>query len=115
VIHLAKGDALRPFNLILEGTKLPNEDGVIRQDIIKKCKAGDRLTLVAEHVATEAVVKVKLEDGTLIGYIPPENAVEIASRLKKGSPVDAEIHKISGKGFFKKTKVCEVKITKYNI
>lgn len=115
MINLAKGEALRSFNVVLEGTKLPNDDGVLRQDIIKKCKSGDKLTLVAAKVATDPVVKVNLEDGTLIGYIPPENAVEIASRLKKGSPVDAEIFKISGKGLFKKTTICEVKITKYSI
>lgn len=115
MINLAKGDALRSFNLTLEGTKLPNDDGVIRQDIIKNCKAGDTLTLVSAPVAADAIIKVNLEDGTLIGYLPPENAVEIASRLKKGSPVDAEIFKISKKGLFKKTIVCEVKITKYNI
>jgi hypothetical protein len=114
MINLAKGDALRPFNVVLEGTKLPNDDGVIRQDIIKKCKAGDKLTLVCGPVVSEDVVKVQLEDGTLIGYIPPENAVEISSRLKKGNRVDAQISKISQKGLFKKTTICQVSITKYS-
>ncbi len=109
---MAKGTALKPFNVILDGTKLPNDDGVKRQDIIKKCKVGDKLTLVHEPHVSEAV-KVTLQDGTLIGFIPPEQAVEIASRLKKKITVDAEISKISGGNFFKPTVKCEVQITKY--
>lgn len=110
---MAKGDPLKPFNLILEGTKLTNEDGVIREDIIKNCKVGEKLELFHNPKVSEAV-KVYTKDGTLIGYIPPEAAVEIASRLKKGSPVNAEIAKISGGGFFRKSIACSVKITKYS-
>lgn len=109
---MSKGNALKPFNVILDGTRLPNDDGVIRQDIIKKCKVGDKLTLVYDPHVSEAV-KVKIQDGTLIGFIPPEQAVEIASRLKKKILVEAEISKISGGGFFKRAVKCEVQITKY--
>ncbi len=65
--------------------------GTHRQKIIAKCRRGEPIFLVRQPdnpYDSNAVILYR-QDGTDIGYLPKEKAVEIAPRLDQGSPVTA--------------------------
>ena len=62
-----------------------------RQKIIRRCRDGEPIYLVREPdnpYDPNAIILCR-GDGTDIGYIPTQQAAEIAPRLDRGSPVTA--------------------------
>ncbi|KXX67256.1 HIRAN domain-containing protein [Flammeovirga sp. SJP92] len=88
---------LEPQITKVAGTKYENEDtGVNRQDIIKKSKEGELLMLIPDELNrfdSSAIKVVKLNDEQ-IGFLDMDISVEIKSRLKSQSLVEAKILKI---------------------
>lgn len=110
-----KGKALRSFTTNVAGTKYTNKDGTSRQEILQSCYEGEELLLVREYDNPKDpnAVMVFTLDMEQIGYLFAEEAAEIAPRLDKGSPVDAEIVELSESD----TGViyCRIKLTKYSM
>jgi hypothetical protein len=110
-----KGTPLRSFRTYVAGTKFKNADGSSRQEILESCLEGDELILVREldNKHDPNAVKVCTFDGDQIGYLPAHIAQEIAPRLDKGSPVDAELVELRDSDEW--ITYCTVEITKYRM
>ncbi len=110
--------ALEPFYSKIRGVTHKNPDGTSRQQLLKRCKVGQPLKLVREHdnPFDENAVRVLTMKGKQLGYLGGEAAEEIAPRLDAGGRVDCEISDLTGGGWFrKKTRGCNIKITKYDV
>ncbi|WP_044200788.1 HIRAN domain-containing protein [Flammeovirga sp. OC4] len=88
---------LEPQITKVAGTKYDNEDtGVNRQEIIKKTKEGELLMLLPDELNrfdSSAIKVVRLNDEQ-IGFLDMDISVEVKSRLKSQSLVEAKILKI---------------------
>jgi HIRAN domain len=86
------------FLSAVAGESQRNPDGTWRQDIIRRCTAGDPVELVPEsgNVHDPNAVKV-MHDLGLIGYIPRANAARFAIEIDDGCVVTASIHEIIGR------------------
>lgn len=109
---------LKPFYSKIAGVTRKNPDGTSRQRLLKRCKVGQPLKLVREpsNPADENAVMVLTMDGKQLGYLNADVACEIAPRLDAGGRVDCEISDLTGGGLFRKrTRGCNIKITKYDV
>jgi hypothetical protein len=90
---------LPPEYTKVAGVTYQNTDtGEDRQKIIGKLKNGERLLLIPDELNQfdrEAVKVVRL-NGEQIGFLNADLAIEIKSRLKAGSRVDARVVSITG-------------------
>ncbi|NME72180.1 HIRAN domain-containing protein [Flammeovirga aprica] len=88
---------LEPQITKVAGTKYDNEDtGVNRQEIIKNTKEGELLMLLPDELNrfdSSAIKVVRLNDEQ-IGFLDMDISVEVKSRLKSQSLVEAKILKI---------------------
>lgn len=79
---MAKGESLEPFMTKIVGVVHKNNDGTSRQEILKKCKRGEKLTLIHEPIPQdENAVKVCRENGEQIGWLSQILAAEIPPDL----------------------------------
>lgn len=71
----------REFKMGVSGESFANPDGVKRQDLIRACTPGARVTLIAdpENRYDKAAVEVWLRDG-MIGYLPRGHRLQPAVR-----------------------------------
>lgn len=85
------------FLSAVAGEAQRNPDGTWRQDIIRRCAAGDPVELVPEpgNLYDPNAVKV-MHDLGLIGYIPRANAARFAMEIDDGCIVTSSIHEITG-------------------
>jgi len=114
---MPKDEALKPFFTKVAGVISKNNDGTSRQEILKRCKKGERLTLLHQPIIQDKnAVRVCRENGEQIGWLNEILAAEIAPRLDKGSRIDAEIKEITGGGFLSgKSRGCNIQLTKYSM
>lgn len=114
---MPKGESLKPFMTKIAGVAHKNSDGTNRQEILKQCNKGGKLTLIHEPVPQdENAVKVCRENGEQIGWLNQILAIEIAPRLDKASRLDAQIVQTTGGGLFSnKARGCNIQITKYTM
>jgi hypothetical protein len=107
------GNPLKPFHTKLSGVTHKNEDGMNRQNILKRCHTGEKLNLIHYPVPQDHnAVKVLRQNGEQIGWLNSILAAEIAPRLDRGSRVDAVISAITGN---KKLIGCNIQLTKYSM
>jgi len=105
---------LRVFRTKVVGVSYHNKDGTHRQDVITKCRIGEKLLLVPEptNLHDADAVKVMRLNGEQIGYLSRSVALEIGQRIvKHHSRVDATVFDILGGERFGVT----IEITKYKI
>jgi hypothetical protein len=112
-----KNEPLKSFHSKIFGTFHKNKDGVDRQKILRNCKIGEKLILKhAPSSCDKNAVEVCRATGEQLGYLSGELAKEVVYRLDIGNKVDAEISDLTGGGFFyKKSRRCIIKITKYKL
>lgn len=112
--RLEKQAVNEPLELIetrVAGVTFENDDGTNRQEILKKCKPGE--TIVLEHwpmPEDEYAVKVLRENGEQLGYIPREDAEDVADWLNSANTVTAKIKRITGGKKDKPTLGCVIEI-----
>lgn len=76
--------------LYIAGTKYPNDDGSDRETIISKCLEDD--TLILKHTPVpqdKHGVSIFRQSGEQLGWIPRENARQIAHLLDSGKHIEA--------------------------
>lgn len=106
----------KSFYTKVVGVTFPNDDGSSRQQILKRCRRGEYLTLVYSPVPQDrnAVKVCRASTGEQIGWLSRELAAEIGPLLKKGRRFDARIASLTGGGLiFKRTRGCNIEITEY--
>ncbi len=88
------------FHSKVAGVTYDNPDGTGRQDLIRQCRAGDRLRSRREpdNRYDPNAVAVCTESGVRIGYLSSRLAAELAPLLDRGGRVDVEISEITGGG-----------------
>lgn len=91
---------VRTIRTKLYGVSFRNKDGSPRQQLIRQCRAGDRLRLVREpgNPHDPCAVAVQAPDGRQIGYLGGHLAHDIACEMDAGRRVSATISKITGGG-----------------
>lgn len=79
---------------------MPNPDGSDRQEIIRRCKVGERLNLVREpsNRHDRNAIALRRQNGEQLGYINSELAEELCEWLKQEKRVTATISDITGGG-----------------
>lgn len=84
------------FIVHLHGVSYANEDGSSRQELVARCRPGDRLTLVAEpaNPHDRNAVAVRNAAGEQLGYLPSD--ARDASSIARGEPVEASVLRIIG-------------------
>lgn len=103
-----------PLELIetrVAGVTFENDNGTSRQEILQRCTPGE--TIVLEHwpmPEDEYAVKVLRENGEQLGYIPREDAEDVADWLNSANSVTAKIKKITGDIKDKPTIGCIIEI-----
>lgn len=106
----------RSFFTKVAGVSRRNADGGERQEIIKRCRVGDKLDLIREpdNPHDAYAVKVCRQTGEQIGYIPAHLAREISEAFEKGARIDAEISDLTGGGLLvKRTRGVNIRLTRY--
>lgn len=85
------------FALKVSGVTHFNKDGTNRQDLLKKCKAGQKVKLVREpdNPYDKFAIAVFTEEGQQIGYLP-KGDVKLAIHIDRGGRVKANIKTITG-------------------
>ena len=80
------------------GEAQTNPDGTNRQEILSKCKAGDKVQLIREpeNEFDYHAIAVRLSDGRQIGWVPKSTNLKLAFHIDVGGKVDASIYKITG-------------------
>lgn len=107
----ADDEPLEIIETRVAGVTHDNDDGTNRQEILKRCKPGE--TIVLEHwpmPEDEYAVKVLRENGEQLGYIPREDAEDVADWLNSANSVTAKIKKITGDTKDKPTIGCIIEI-----
>ena len=91
---------VRNINSKVRGVSQINEDGSDRQQLIKYCRAGERLMLRREprNRHDRNAIAVLISDGSQLGYIGTELAETLAPLLDEGIAVDVVISEITGGG-----------------
>lgn len=74
-------DDLRKFVIKVVGVTFNNEDGVNRQDVISQLKQDDSLEFIVGEYEGKPSVRIDSPKGT-IGFVPKENATEIANKIR---------------------------------
>ncbi|ADJ28773.1 HIRAN domain-containing protein [Nitrosococcus watsonii] len=84
------------FTVRLRGSPYANSDGIQRQDLVVKCRRGDRLSLVAEPDNPHDRHAVAVFNGTRqqLGYLPSD--ARDASSILRGEPIEAKVLKRIG-------------------
>lgn len=90
----------KTFHSKVAGVTYDNPDGTGRQDLIRQCRAGDRLRLRREpdNRYDSNAVAVGTDSGAQIGYLSSNLAAELAPLLDRGGRVDVEISEVTGGG-----------------
>jgi hypothetical protein len=97
------------------GVTFENDNGSDRQQILKKCKLGEKLLLIHSPIEghPNAVKVCRESTNEQIGHLNAKVAEEIAPLLKRKIKVTAEISDLTGGVGDKKTIGCNIKITKH--
>lgn len=106
----------RVYTMGIAGEAQVNADGTSRQQIIKRCKEGERLVLKREpeNPHDPNAVAVLRESGAQIGYVSRRNAEWVAPLLDEGRRMEAQIEQITGGGLFpRKFRGVIIRLTKY--
>jgi hypothetical protein len=108
------------FTTKVVGSTYKNPDGLNRQQIIKMCKAGERIKLIREPNNPRDVFAIGVfrESGEQIGYLAKHVATdnELPYHMDRGGQVYATVSKIiaerSGLQRAKKTYYCIIELVK---
>lgn len=95
------GTPKRQWLVGLAGESHRNKDGSQRQEVIARCRVGERVLLLREPKNRRdgnAILVCRL-DGKGLGYIPADQAVRLADEIDGGAKFNAYIHAINGGGF----------------
>lgn len=96
------------------GVEKQNPDGSNRQRILKRCRAGEELSLVRDphNEYDENAIKVCREDGQQLGFIGRDIAWDFATGLDQGlCKIKAKIADLTGGGFLSgKSRGCNIEI-----
>lgn len=86
----------RTFLVGVRGESYNNDDGVSRQDIIRRMRAKDPVQLQADPTNQHDrwAVKVLTQSGDQIGWLPSD--ARDADTLLKGEPIEAAVHAVHG-------------------
>jgi len=105
------------FETNIAGITYKNDDGSSREEIMKKCTIGEKLTLTHTPIKQDKnAVKVTRYTGEQIGWLHDFVAKEIAPILDKGKTVAAEITELSTfiNESGKRMPKCRILLTKSN-
>jgi hypothetical protein len=82
-------DLVDGFYCKIAGTTFPNADGSDRMQIARGCEPGELLTLAPEpeNPYDPNAIAVWRKDGRQLGYLPREQAEEIAGRMRRHAEV----------------------------
>lgn len=85
------------FTTKVVGVTKRNSDGSDRQQLLSRCRAGQRIQLKREHHNTydRYAVAVHLASGAMIGYVPAGDA-RLAEHMDRGGGISAKIVKVIG-------------------
>lgn len=86
----------RTFLAGVRGESHNNDDGVSRQDIIRRMRTNEPVQLIADptNEFDRWAVKVLTQSGEQIGWLPSD--ARDADALLKGEPIEAKVHAIHG-------------------
>lgn len=87
----------RVFNSNVEGVTESNEDGTSRQDLLKRCKAGQKVRLATEpdNSHDPNAIAVLTETGQKLGCLSSEET-RLVTHIARGGEVKATIKTITG-------------------
>jgi hypothetical protein len=94
----ARSMRLRHAFAKVAGVTYPNTDGSERQEIVKRCKSGERLILrhESDNAYSEFAVQVLRENGEQLGYVPEYLAERICQELESGYLVEGFLNRVTG-------------------
>jgi hypothetical protein len=106
---------LRAIHTRLYGVTFCNADGIPRQELIRRCQAGDPLVLVREpgNPHDRSAIAVCTQAGQQLGYIGYHQSRELAAEIDAGRKVTCEIVRVTGGGgwlFFRRRHGVNVRI-----
>jgi len=80
------------------GVSFPNDDGTERQGIIKRCRVGERLSLVRDenNSFSPFAIQVMRTTGEQLGYVPDHLASDLCFELESGRKVWGAISDLTG-------------------
>jgi hypothetical protein len=91
---------LRAIHTRLFGVTFRNPDGSRRQELIRRCRPGDGLTLVREpdNPHDPCAIAACTAEGQKIGYVGYHQSRELAAEIDAGRKVTCEIVRVTGGG-----------------
>lgn len=88
---------VKKFQTKISGVTFPNKDGVNRQDIIKRCKTGEKIFLEPDKTSSFSnAIKVLRKNKEQLGYIPRETNQEISKYINDNYNIQANIISLTG-------------------
>jgi MFS superfamily sulfate permease-like transporter len=100
------------FYTKVSGVTRQNDDGSDRQQILKRCRDGEKLDLVRDpkNPYDENAIRVCRKNGEQLGFISAETAEQLARKIDSGMKIEAEIANITGGTTDRPTLGCNLKI-----
>jgi hypothetical protein len=107
-------EPVKSFYSRVVGVTFSNPDGTSRQEIIKRCKVGERLKLIHHPIPQdENAVKICRLNGQQLGHLSADIAIEISGLLDRRTRIDAEISEVTGGTSKKPIRGCNILIHRY--
>ena len=90
-------DLIERFQTKISGVTFPNRNGQNRQDIIKRCRNGEKIFLELDKDSDfTGAIKVIRKNKEQLGYIPREINQKVGSYLNKNYSIEANITSLTG-------------------
>jgi hypothetical protein len=101
------------FRTTIRGVTRTNDDGMPRQDLIRKCRPGEKLELRRDrnNAFDQYAIAVYNSGGKQLGYLPAGDS-RLADHMDTGGSAEATVYKVTGGGG--RTFGCVVEIVKHD-
>lgn len=103
----------RTIRTKIVGVTKANPDGLNRQKILKRCRVGEKITLVRDtgNLHDKNAIKICRLSGEQLGWLSRELASQIGPSMDEGNSAEAEILNLTGGGLlFKRNRGCNIEI-----
>ena len=105
---------IEKFQTKISGVTFPNQDGQRRQDIIKRCRNGDKIFLELDKDSNFTnAIKVIRKNKEQLGYIPREINQKVSSYFNNNYNIEANIISLTGGTDKYPTRGCNIEIRIY--
>jgi DNA-directed RNA polymerase subunit RPC12/RpoP len=98
ILHKGLHDRRQGFYSKVAGVSHQNANGTSRQEIIRRCRAGERLTLVCDPLnpVDPNAVMVLRSNGEQLGYLTAHLAADLCDQVSAGESIPCYIANLTG-------------------